>query len=218
MIEQPQLTLEELTYFRALFSPVHLSHGQSRFSQMPLLSHILTVNTETPQVLVSLLGKVKLSLLAEVGPYRLWFPLEMKLDEFGQLRPTFGVPEILDASGAERSWRLTHMKNLYVFDPLLEEHWPVVSLSGSGMAIRAKSLRQFEHLLGSQDLALKLPSGESMRVKIEPLRREKGLAIVRYQVETEARETLRQFLFQCHCRQYAKLYASLRANPSSVAI
>lgn len=78
------------------------------------------------------------------------------------------------------------------------------------MAIRAKSQQQFEQLIGSQELQLQLPDGETMRVKIEPIRHEEGLAIVRFEAEIQEREALRQFLFNRHRSQHAKLYASLR--------
>ncbi|MEE1981678.1 hypothetical protein [Shewanella xiamenensis] len=210
MVDEPHLTLEELACFRELFSPNRITHSTEDAHPEPLVNHVLTVKTEVPQALASLLGKAKLTLLAEVGSYKLWFPLEMRLDDFGQLQPTLGVPEVLDAKGAERSWRLTLPEDVWIFDQDQGEQWSVVSLSSSGMAIRAKSSQQFEQLVDSQELQLQLPDGETMRVKIEPIRHEEGLAIVRFQAEAEEREALRQFLFNRHRSQYPKLYASLR--------
>jgi hypothetical protein len=210
MVDEPHLTIEELACFRELFSPNRIAHNAEDAHPEPLVNHVLTVKTDVPQALASLLGKAKLTLLAEVGPYKLWFPLEMRLDDFGQLQPTLGVPEVLDAKGAERSWRLTQPEDVWIFDQDQGEQWSVVSLSSSGMAIRAKSPQQFERLVDSQELQLQLPEGETMRVKIEPIRNEEGLAIVRFQAEAEEREALRQFLFNRHRSQYPKLYASLR--------
>lgn len=210
MIDEPYLTLEELACFSELFSPNRITHGMEETNPEPWVNHVLTVKTEVPQALASLLGKAKLTLLAEVGPYKLWFPLEMRLDDFGQLQPTLGVPEVLDTTGAERSWRLTLPEDVWIFDHDQGEQWSVVSLSSSGMAIRAKSQQQFEQLIGSQELQLQLPDGETMRVKIEPIRHEEGLAIVRFEAEIQEREALRQFLFNRHRSQHAKLYASLR--------
>lgn len=214
MVDEPHLSLEELACFRELFTPTRLDSGlsQDNFPQEPMVNHVLTVSTEVPQVIASILGKAKLTLLAEVGSYKLWFPLCMKVDDFGQLQPTLGVPEVLDASGVERSWRLTQAEDVWIFDHDQGEQWSVASLSSSGMAIRAKSQQQFSQLLGSKDLQLQLPDGETLRVDIEPIRSEKGLAIVKFQAEAEEREALRQFLFNRHRSQHAKLYASVQAK------
>lgn len=209
MVYEPHLTLEELACFSELFSPNRITHGIDEANTEPLVNHVLTVKTDVPQALASLLGQAKLTLLAEVGPYKLWFPLEMRRDDFGQLLPTLGVPEVLDAKGADRSWRLAQPEDVWIFDQDQGEQWSVVSLSSSGMAIRAKSQQQFEQLLDSQELQLQLPDGETMRVKIDPIRHEEGLAIVRFEAQTHEREALRQFIFNRHRSQHAKLYANL---------
>ncbi|AVV83683.1 hypothetical protein SPWS13_1890 [Shewanella putrefaciens] len=76
MIDEPYLTLEELACFSELFSPNRITHGMEEANPEPWVNHVLTVKTEVPQALASLLGKAKLTLLAEVGPYKLWFPLK----------------------------------------------------------------------------------------------------------------------------------------------
>ncbi|MCL1088141.1 hypothetical protein L2744_00645 [Shewanella profunda] len=212
MVDEPYLSVEELACFSELFAPtcVSATFGPDCLTEEPLVNHVLTVTTEVPQAIASILGKAKLTLLAEVGPYKLWFPLRMKVDDFGQLHPTLGVPEVLDASGEERSWRLTKAENVWIFDHDQGEQWSVVSLSSSGMAIKAKSQQQFELLLDSKDVQLQLPDGETMHVDIEPVRNVNGLAIVRFRAEAEEREALRQFLFNRHRSLHAKLYASLR--------
>ena len=129
MVDEPHLTLEELACFRELFSPNRITHSTEDAHPEPLVNHVLTVKTEVPQALASLLGKAKLTLLAEVGSYKLWFPLEMRLDDFGQLQPTLGVPEVLDAKGAERSWRLTQPEDVWIFDQDQGEQWSVVPIS-----------------------------------------------------------------------------------------
>ena len=207
MMDEPRLSAEELACFSELFSPTRVG---TALTNDPLVNHVLTVTTEVPQVIASIFGKAKLTLLAEVGPYKLWFPLLMKVDDFGQFQPTLGVPEVLDASGVERSWRLTQADDVWIFDHDQGEQWSVASLSSSGMAIRAKSQQQFKQLVGSKDLQLQLPNGETMRVDIEPIRSEKGLAFVKFQAETEEREALRQFLFSRHRSQHAQLYRDLR--------
>ncbi|GIU02296.1 hypothetical protein [Shewanella morhuae] len=203
MIDEPRLSAEELACFSELFSSTRMGTILNNDS---LVNHLLTVTTEVPQVVASILGKAKLTLLAEVGPYKLWFPLQIKADDFGLFQPTLGVPEVLDVSGIERSWRLAHADDVWIFDHDQGEQWPVESLSSSGMAIRAQSSQQ---LLSSKDLQLQLPNGETMRVDIKPIRREKGLAVVKFEAESEERDALRQFLFNHHRSQHANLYSKL---------
>lgn len=207
MVDKPYLSLEELACIRELFTTTFDSGvNQDTLPQEPMVSQVLTVSSEVPLV-ASILGKAKLTLLAEVGHYKLWFPLNMKVNDFGQLQSTLGVPEVLDAAG--RSWRLTRAKDVWIFDRDYGEKWSVVSLSSSEMTIRAKS-QQLTQLLGSNYLQLQLPDGETLRVDIEPIRSQKGLAIVKFQAEAEEREALRQFLYNRHCSQHAKLYASVQ--------
>lgn len=203
MIDEPRLSAEELACFSAIFSQTRVG---TALTNDPLANHLLTVTTEVPQVVASILGKAKLTLLAEVGAYKLWFPLRIKVDDFGLFQPTLGVPEVLDVSGVERCWRLAHADDVWIFDHDQGEQWSVESLSSSGMAIRAPSSQQ---LLSSKDLQLQLPNGETMRVDIKPIRSEKGLAFVKFKAESEERDALRRFLFNRHRSQYANLYSKL---------
>lgn len=204
----PRFSPEELACFSELFSSTNTKANVTTAQSQ----HLLSVTTEIPQVIASILGKAKLTLLAEVGPYKLWFPLHLRVDDFGQFHPELGVPEVLDTSGAERSWRLSHAQDVWIYDDDQGEQWSVVSLSSSGMAICAKSACQFQQLLGSKNLQLQLPEGSTLKVDIEAIRNEKGLAIVKFHAEEEEREALRQFLFNRHRRQHAHLYRDLRTS------
>ena len=202
VVASPTLSEEEIACFSELFS-------SKQAGREPLVNHVLTVSTEIPQAVASILGQAKLTLLAEVSHYRLWFPLVMKLDELGQLTPTLGIPEVVDVRGAERSWRLSQVTGLQVFDRSQSLEMTVLSLSSSGITVQSATASDAKKLLSTQTLQLQLPNGTLVHLDVEPVRTEGNISVLKIHTAGAEREALRQFLFNRHRKQYAHLYKNL---------
>ena len=207
----PSLSDEELACFSDLFAPKSVSelqNGEAALNKGPFSDHFLSVSTEVPQVLANILGQAKLTLLAEISHYRLWFPLDLKLDELGQFVPVLGVPEVLDTRGAERSWRVTNLKDVKVFDNQTNQPVEVLSLSSSGLTIKVPDYIEADR---SRLATLCLPNGLEVEVEFEPVRTENGVMAAKINTQGEARDTLRQFLFSEHKAKYSHLYESSKS-------
>ncbi|WP_350431574.1 hypothetical protein ABIS04_15055 [Shewanella sp. H8] len=194
------LSNEELAYFSDVFSPQDDNIDNS------LSRHSLSVATEIPQVLAHILGNAKLTLLAEISYYRLWFPLTVKLDDLGRFSPELGIPEVIDMRGGERSWRLDHVKNVTVIDNDTAIDVEVLSLSSSGMTIKVP--QEFDTTLPHSSQLI-LPNGTHIHITFEPVRTENGIMAAKINAEGESREILRQFLFSEHKAKYAHLYKNI---------
>ena len=194
------LSDEEIAYFSGVFSPEDDSADNS------LSRHSLSVATEIPQVLAHILGNAKLTLLAEISYYRLWFPLTLKQDELGQFLPELGIPEVIDMRGGERSWRLNDVKNIKVIDNDTAKFVEVLSLSSSGMTIKVPQELNAKVPRLTQ---LILPNGEHLDMVFEPVRTENGIMAAKISAEGESREILRQFLFSEHKAKYSHLYKNI---------
>ncbi|MBB1363525.1 MULTISPECIES: hypothetical protein [unclassified Shewanella] len=194
------LSDEELAYFSGVFSPEDDSTDNA------LSRHSLSVATEIPQVLAHILGNAKLTLLAEISYYRLWFPLTLKQDELGQFLPELGIPEVIDMRGGERSWRLNNVKNIKVIDNDTAKFVEVLSLSSSGMTIKVPQELNDKVPRLTQ---LILPNGVHLDMVFEPVRTENGVMAAKISAEGESREILRQFLFSEHKAKYSHLYKNI---------
>jgi hypothetical protein len=199
------LTDAERGYFAELFD----EDIQLAPAQQDGLNHMISVTTEVPQLIASLLGKATFTLLAEVGNYKLWFPLEMSLDEFGQPSPVLGIPEVLEYCGAERSWRLQAEPELCLNDTQYAGKVKVLSLSSSGMALLPDNVHTAEQLMQTNELTLSLPDGQLLRLGIEPVRRENNILATRISACKQNRDTLRRYLFQRHRQRHPALYQGL---------
>ncbi|MDD8058981.1 MULTISPECIES: hypothetical protein [Shewanella] len=196
------LSREELAYFSDVFSPE--SSGDSEDNVFS--KHSLSVATEIPQVLSHILGNAKLTLLAEISYYRLWFPLQIKQDEFGQFTPELGTPEVLDMRGGERSWRIDNVKDLRVIDSETSKLVEVLSLSSSGITIRVPKELDTQ---SSRHTRLILPNGTQVDMEFEPVRTENGVMAAKISAEGENRQMLRQFLFNQHKAKFSHLYEDI---------
>ncbi|WP_299269215.1 hypothetical protein [uncultured Psychrosphaera sp.] len=194
------LSNEEIAYFSDAFSPKDDNVGNA------LSNHSLSVATEVPEVLAHILGNAKLTLLAEISYYRLWFPLTLKVDDLGIFSPELGIPEVIDMRGGERSWRLDHVKNVKVIDNDTAKDVEVLSLSSSGMTIKVP--QEFDTSM-SHLSQLVLSNGDRLDVTLEPVRTENGVMAAKISAEGESREILRQFLFSEHKAKYEHLYKNI---------
>ncbi|GGQ26969.1 hypothetical protein [Shewanella litoralis] len=196
------LSDEELAYFSDVFSPKSSADSaDNAFSR-----HSLSVATEIPQVLSHILGNAKLTLLAEISYYRLWFPLQLKQDEFGQFTPELGTPEVIDMRGGERSWRMDNVKDVRVIDNETSKFVEVLSLSSSGITIRVPQELDTQSPRLTQ---LILPNGTHVEMEFEPVRTENGVMAAKISAEGENRQMLRQFLFNQHKAKFSHLYEDI---------
>lgn len=199
------LSDEELACFSDLFAS-SLTGDQCKPAQTDadiLADNSLSVSTEIPQVLANILGEAKLTLLAEISHYRLWFPLVLKRDELGQFIPVLGVPEVVDTSGAERSWRVNDLKDVTVIDNSSQQSVEVLSLSSSGLTFKMREQLDADIPTSGK---LMLSNGSEVDVDFEPVRAENGVMAAKINANGEAREALRQFLFSAHKAKYSHLY------------
>jgi hypothetical protein len=195
-MDRYKLSSEELDSFKELFA---IDQGD----ELPD-AHRLTITTEVPELVARLLGKAKLTLLAEVSHYKLFFPLSMHIDELGQFSPELGIPEVLDTRGSERSWRLTDLDGVVVKATEGGKPLQVLSLSSSGVTLKEQG-----ELESAGEMQLELPGGELVPLAVEPVRNENGVVAARILASREAREALRRFLFGRHRALYADLYKDL---------
>ncbi|GAB2911493.1 hypothetical protein [Rheinheimera gaetbuli] len=199
------LTDSELGYLSELFD-----QKQQAATSPDGYNHMISVTTEVPQLIASLLGQAKFTLLAEVGHYKLWFPLDMTLDEFGQPNPVLGIPEVVEYSGHERSWRLASLQDIRFCDHHYGDKVQLLSLSSTGLAFKLDCPQLTEQLLQQAELGLTLPDGQQLQLKFEPVRQHNSIIAARISSCQQQRELLRRFLFQRHRQQFPSLYQQLR--------
>ena len=117
------LSEQELSFFNRLFEAERTDSDPTDTK--------MSVRLNLPDKLNGLLTNAKLTLLAEVGIYQLWFPLEFSKDENGQLFPVLSAPEVIDTKGIERSWRTPDLE-------IHTEQFQILSLSSTGVLLKPK--------------------------------------------------------------------------------
>ncbi|MCL1142410.1 hypothetical protein [Shewanella gaetbuli] len=166
------------------------------------LSDMVNISTSIPTVMANVLSESKLAFLAEVGHYRLHFPMVLNRNESGHFSPAIGVPEVFDTRGAERSWRVTDLENVTVIDNQTEQPIEVLSLSSSGLTVKMHDTPN--DMLKSGKLILN--NGLEVDLDFEPVRSENGIMAAKINAQGEASEALRHFLFGAHKAKYSHLY------------
>ncbi|WP_052749070.1 hypothetical protein [Arsukibacterium ikkense] len=196
------LSEEERGYFAALFD--------EEITVVPAgsdnLSHMISVTAEVPKLIGSLLGQAQFTLLAEVGHYKLWFPMEMTLDEFGQLNPVLGIPEVVEYAGNQRSWRLTELDELSVSNASYTGKVKVLSLSSTGMALQLDCAEVAAQMRLSSEITLQLPDGQLLQLSMVPVRQHGSMLATRITACKQNRDVLRRYLFQRHRQRHPALY------------
>ncbi|BDF94462.1 hypothetical protein [Pseudoalteromonas sp. KAN5] len=183
------ISKEELSYIVDLYqtdSPAQLN-----------CEHTLTLHSEIPSGIAHLLSQAKLTLLAEVAHYQLWFPLELKVNELGTLTPYLNAPEVIDTQGIKRCWRWDNLE--------IQNHdFKIESISSTGLFLKPLSKKQLRKT--SQQLKFILPNKKKISIEIEPVRvSDQGIAAKITQIH-QGREQLRAYLFEAHKRKHASLY------------
>ncbi|AQS39194.1 hypothetical protein Sps_04079 [Shewanella psychrophila] len=100
---------DEVDFFKKLFS-------ERPSEPEPVKRHTITVKTQIPAGLAAILNQSSLTLLAEGVGYKLWIPLHLELDEFGEFKPNLGTPEVIDINGCDRSWRVKTPLDVSLWD------------------------------------------------------------------------------------------------------
>lgn len=208
MPASPILCADELSYLSRLFE----SDKERDVSVQGVAgTRSISTSTELPALIPpSLLGNARLTLLAEIGCYRLTFPVEVKVDEFNQVRSVIGIPEIIETGGPERSWRCPAVDDIVLSGDEYSGTVTVESVSSTGIALQLSCERTAEHLLAQDRLRLRLPDGKIVVARLEPIRREQNLLAARIVPQAASRDLLCGFLFEKHRANHPKLYRGVR--------
>ncbi|MDX1537156.1 hypothetical protein [Arsukibacterium sp.] len=206
MERDPVLSKEERGYIAELFEgDIAIAPAEPGG-----VSHTISVTTEVPELIAPLLGQAKLTLLAEVGNYKLWFPLEMTLDESGQFNPVLGIPEVVEYVGKQRSWRSTELDGLNIRCEGLSGKVELLSLSSTGMALKLNSVDSVEQMSRHPELTLQLPDGQLLQLGMEPVRLHNQTLAAKITTTKPNSDALRRFLFQRHRQRHPYLYRHLK--------
>ncbi len=193
-LNMTHLSDQELEFFNRLFESEGVAaegiEADPSYAKM-------SVKVNLPDKLNGLLTNAKLTLLAEVGIYQLWFPLEFVNDENGQLTPVLSAPEVIDTRGVERSWRTPDLE-------IDTEQFHVLSLSSTGVLLKPKL--HTPALNKEILLAFDLPNHEHIIISVMPIRTtNKGVAAKIIKV-CQGESALRKYLFETHKQHHANLY------------
>ncbi|MEI6894814.1 MAG: hypothetical protein V5789_09340 [Colwellia sp.] len=202
-----RFSTEELDFFSNIFTE---SSIDSITSDSPLerseRSHKLSLKTELPPYLKQVLVGSKLTLLAEISHYQLWFPITLSFIEEGGFSPEIGIPEIMDIQGHERSWRVQTPENVAIIDVLNGQRIEVLSLSTTGIMLKMSNTSESEIDLQRSSFEMRLAGGEPLKLELDFVRHEKNIVAAKFKNLQQGSESLRQFLFNSHKIKYANLY------------
>lgn len=176
----------------------NLFKGQAK-QQLPA-NQRLTVQSDIPAKIANLFINAKLTLLAEVGHYQLWFPLEFKTDESGLLTPILSSPEVIDTTGTQRSWRLDNLN-------IQSDGFKIESISSTGIFL--KPISNKVPLITHYRMQFYLPNKKHIIISIEPVRQNKQGIAAKITHIHEGKDHLRDYLFSVHKRQYVNLYTAI---------
>ncbi len=195
-----EFSTEELDFFSDIFTE------KSPDSSVEKLQHPLSLKTSVPQYLRQILSGSKLTLLAEISHYQLWFPLTMSINSQGDFLPKVSTPEIIDVRGGERSWRVNTPKNVALIDVFDGHKIEVLSLSATGLTLKIPASEKSSLDLQHSSLEMSLAGEAPLKLKLDLVRQEKDIVAAKFKDLQEGRETLRKFLFNSHKLKYAKFY------------
>lgn len=180
----------------------------SNLFKRPSKSHLpksqrLTIHSAIPNQIACLLKNANLTLLAEVGQYQLWFPLEFSSDKHGIFTPILSAPEVIDTQGAKRSWRCDKLN-------IKSDGFSIESISSTGVLLKPTSKRAV--LDCNQQVQFDLPNKQHIILSVEPVRQSKQGVAAKITHFHSGKEHLRAYLFNMHKRQYANLYSGINAS------
>ena len=194
------------------FSPEELDFISDIFAEEPTdvmsVEHQqkLSLQRDIPGYLSQVLVGSKLTLLAEINHYQLWFPVTLSFNEKNDFVPILGTPEIIDVNGQERSWRVNTPENVEIINILDGQQIEILSLSSTGLTLKVintdDSLIDLQHCALEMTIADELP----MKLDLDLVRSEKNVVAAKFKDLQEGREALRKFLFNSHKTKYSNLY------------
>lgn len=199
MSEQSSLSDEELDFIRQLYD--------APLSAKALHSPTFTIDGgPLANALFSRLGQhAQLSLEAQLGTYRMVFPLQLAEDEVNNLQLELGAPSIFEDGIIRRPWRLGLPQPL----ALLDEHGVATSLRVNEITPGSLLLTQAGVGEPPEQFCLWLPLPGHEPMLINGLRtRLAGPQQAAYRLllnHREHRERLRQFVFEQYRQRHPQL-------------
>jgi len=202
-----QFSTEELDFISNVFSEGSTDCTVVDSDQKPNeLNHKLSVQTEVPQYLKQILVDSKLTLLAEITHYQLWFPVSLSINNQGEFSPTLGTPEIIDVNGNERSWRVDTPENVAITDVFNGKKVEVLSLSATGITLKLNKSDDTDIDLHDTSFEMSLAGGEPLKLELDLVRHDNNIVAAKFKDLQQGRDSLRQFLFNSHKIKYSNLY------------
>lgn len=198
-----ELSDEELDFFKDVFNDEPIILGTESNS------HEITVQTAVPTHLKSVLGNAKLTLLAEISHYQLWFPVSLTVKGFGDFTPELGIPEIIDIQGIDRSWRVESPDDVSILDAGEHQGVQILSLSSTGLTLKADCPLRTRNLFARKEISMRLPNQQKVILELDPVRKEGGVIAAKFKTVGEGRDSLRKYLFNLHRREFSDLYKNL---------
>lgn len=195
-----EFSTEELDFFNDIFTETSSDHLLSD-SQ-----HQLSLKTAVPLHLKQILVGSKLTLLAEISHYQLWFPVSLAINEQGEFAPNLGTPEIIDVNGNQRSWRVNTPKNVALVDVFHDQEIEILSLSTTGLTLKFPNAKKNVIDLQQSSLEMSLAGEKPLKLELDLVRHEKNVVAAKFKDLQTGRESLRKFLFNSHKSKYSNLY------------
>jgi hypothetical protein len=198
-----EFSTEELDFFNNIFTDT------SNDSKINELDHQLTVQTDVPHYLKQVLVGSKLTLLAEISHYQLWFPVALSINGQGDFSPKLSTPEIIDVKGSERSWRVSTPKDVAVIDVFNGQQIEILSLSATGLTLKMP-ISEGNYLdLQQTSFEMSLAGEDPLKLELDLVRHEEGIVAAKFKGLQQGRESLRKFLFNSHKIEYSNLYQDI---------
>jgi len=195
-----EFSTEELEFFNNIFAEKS-TDGISSDSH-----HKFAVQKNVPRNLKQVLVGSKLTLLAEISHYQLWFPVSLSINGEGDFSPKLGTPEIIDVRGHERSWRMKTPKNVAIIDIFHGQKIEVLSLSATGLTLKVPNSDDDYLDLKQYSFEMSLAGEEPLKLELDLVRHDKNIVAAKFKDLQEGKEALRKFLFNSHQMKYSKLY------------
>ena len=195
-----EFSSEELDFFSNVFSE------SSTDCTLNTAQHNLSVQTEVPLHLKQILAGSKLTLLAEIRHYQLWFPVTLNINGQGDFTPKLGTPEIIDVKGNDRSWRVDTPKDVALMDVFHGKAIEVLSLSSTGLTLKIARSQNRDIDLKQTSLEMSLAGEEPVKLELDLVRHENNIVAAKFKDLQQGRESLRKFLFNSHKIKYSNLY------------
>jgi hypothetical protein len=198
-----EFSTEELDFFSDIFTE------KSADCLVEDSRHQLSVQVKLPPSLKSILADSKLTMLAEISHYQLWFPIALSINPQGDFLPQLGTPEIIDIKGNERSWRVDTPKNVALMDVLHEQEIEVLSLSSTGLTLKVPSFEGCYRDFCESSLEMSLAGEKPLKLELDLVRQDHNIVAAKFKDLQHGQESLRKFLFNSHKIKYSSLYQTV---------